>query len=351
MVGKYNCGMNMKAAILYGPRDVRLEEIDIPKVSSGEILVRIEAALTCGTDAKVYLRGGHPKMIKPPAVFGHEFAGVIEKVGEDVKKFSAGARVAAANSAPCNRCFHCKRGEQSLCEDLLFINGAYAQYIKIPSRIVEQNLLMIPENVSFRDAALVEPLACALHGIESSRLSAGDTVVVNGAGPIGLLFVMLSKLKGAYVISCDMEEERLNSAKKSGADVIINVNRVDDQVEEVRRITDGRGVDVAIEAVGQPAVWEKTVLMVRKGGEVILFGGCAPGTKFSLDTELIHYGELTLKGVFHHTPYYVEKALDLLRAGMLNTSCLITDEMPLDRLEEALDRIINHRGVKTAIIP
>ena len=341
----------MKAAILYGPRDVKLEEVDVPEISSGEVLVRIEAALTCGTDAKVYLRGGHPRMIKPPAVFGHEFAGVIEEAGEGVDGFRKGVRVVAANSAPCNKCFYCKRNQKALCEDLLFINGAYAQYIKIPPRIVQQNLLIVPESLSFKEAALVEPLACVLHGVEESGISPGDAVAVNGAGPIGLLFVQVAKLKGAYVISCDIEEERLKMAKKAGADATVNPGKVADEVTTVREFGGGRGVDVAIEAVGNPAVWEKSVLMVRKGGMVTLFGGCAPGTKVALDTELIHYSELTLKGVFHHTPYYVEQALRLLHQKKLNTSCLITGELPLARLSEALEMIVNHQGVKTAIIP
>jgi L-iditol 2-dehydrogenase len=341
----------MKAAILYGPKDVRLEEIDIPPVGPGEVLVKIESALTCGTDAKVFLRGGHPKMITPPAVFGHEFAGEVVKTGNGVERFRSGMKVAAANSAPCNRCFYCRRGKQSLCEDLLFINGAYAQYISIPSRIVEQNLHPVPENVSSREASLVEPLACALHGIEEANIGTGDTVVINGAGPIGLMFIQLAKLKGARVISCDIVKERLSMAEKSGADEIINVSEVDDEVEYVRKLTGGFGVDVGIEAVGSPAVWEKTVSMVRKGGTVVLFGGCAPGTKVTLDTELIHYGELTLKGVFHHTPYYIEKALKLLHLGRINTSCLITGELPLGKLEEALNKIVSHQGVKTAIIP
>ncbi len=341
----------MKAAILYGPKDVRLEEIDSPQVGPGEVLVKIGAALTCGTDAKVFLRGGHPRMITPPAVFGHEFAGVVEEVGDGVEKFQVGMKVVAANSAPCNQCFYCKRGRQSLCEDLLFINGAYAQYVNIPSRIVKQNLHIIPENVSLQEASLLEPLACVLHGIEKADIGAGDTVVINGAGPIGLFFIQLAKLKGAHVVSCDMVEERLNTAEECGADEIINVSEVDDEVEAVRKLTAGFGVDVGIEAVGNPEVWQKTVLMVRKGGTVVLFGGCGPGTKFTLDTALIHYSELTLKGVFHHTPYYVEKALKLLYLGKINTSCMITGELPLQKLEDALNRIVSHQGVKTAVIP
>ncbi|MCD5390412.1 zinc-binding dehydrogenase [candidate division NPL-UPA2 bacterium] len=329
-----------------------MENIPVPEVGPVEVLVRIKAALTCGTDAKVYLRGGHPRMIKPPAVFGHEFSGVITKVGNGVDYFKEGMRVVAANSAPCNRCFYCKLGRQSLCENLLFINGAYAEYVKIPEPIVRQNLLEIPEGVSFKEAALVEPLACALHGVEESRMRLGDTVVINGAGPMGLLFTQLAKLKGTRVIVADKKEDRLSLARVCRADRVVNVSEVNDPVKAVRELAeDGRGVDVAVEAVGIPEVWEATIAMARKGGSVVLFGGCAPGTSIKLDTKVFHYGELTLTGVFHHTPAYVKKALDLIVGRAINASPLITQELPLSQLPRALEMIVNKQGMKTAIIP
>jgi L-iditol 2-dehydrogenase len=338
--------------MLYGPKDVRMEEVDVPEVGPKEVLVKIKAALTCGTDAKVFLRGGHPRMIKPPAVFGHEFSGEVVGAGSGVKNFSVGDRVVAANSAPCNHCFYCRINRQSLCEDLLFINGAYAEYVKIPERIVEQNLLVIPDKLSYPEAALVEPLACAAHGIEESGIKTGDTVAINGAGPIGLLFLQLAKLKGARVILSDTFPERLNIGKSLGADEIINAGEVENQIEAVKALTEGkRGVDVAIEAVGSPQVWEKTILMVRKAGIVNLFGGCAPGTKIEIDTSLLHYNELTLKGVFHHTPYYVRTALSLIANGMVKAKPLITGELPLAQVSKALELIVSHQGIKTAVIP
>ncbi len=341
----------MRAALLYGPKDVRMEEVPVPESGPGEVLLQIKAALTCGTDAKVYLRGGHPRMIKPPAVFGHEFSGVVTKVGDGVDYFKEGMSVVAANSAPCNRCFYCKIGRQSLCENLLFINGAYAEYVKIPELIVRQNLLEIPEGVSFKEAALVEPLACALHGIEESGIKLSDTVVINGAGPIGLLFTQLANLQGARVIVADRREDRLSVARKCRADEIVNVSKISDPVKAVRELTeDGRGVDVAVEAVGIPEVWEAAIAMVRKGGSVILFGGCAPGTSIKLDTKAFHYGEVTLKGVFHHTPAYVKKALDLIACRAIDTRPLITQELPLSQLPRALEMIVNHEGMKTAIV-
>lgn len=343
--------MKMKAAVFYGVKDVRMEEIEIPRISPFEVLVRIKAALTCGTDRKMYLRG-HP-LFKPPFVFGHEFAGDIVKVGNRVKGFKEGMRVVAANSAPCNRCFYCKVGQSSMCDNLtLRLSGAFAEYVKIPAPIVEQNLLEIPSHVSYKEAALLEPLACVVHGIEKSGIELGDTVVVNGAGPIGLMYVQLAKLKGARVIVTDVKEERLKIAKKLGADELIDVSQVGDQVEAVRNLTEKkRGVDVAIEAVGLPEVWERTIQMVRKGGIVNLFGGCASGTKITVDTRLLHYSQITIKGIFHHTPQYVKRALNLISQGSIDTSSLITGEFSLSDFPRVLDMMINHQGIKIALIP
>ena len=342
----------MKAAILYGPQDVRLEEIDIPEIGPGDVLLKVKAALTCGTDAKVFLRGGHPRMIKPPAVFGHEFSGEIARVGSAVKDFHPGMRVVAANSAPCGKCFFCKIGRQSLCDNLLYINGGYAEYVRIPERVTRQNLLEIPQNVSFAQAALVEPLACVVHGVEESNIEPGNWVAINGAGPIGLFFVALVKLKGARPVAIDVLPERLQRARKLGAEALIDAGPGVDVVEKVKELTEeGRGADVAIDATGVPEVWEKALRMVRKGGLVNLFGGCAPGTKIEVDTALLHYSELTIKGVYHHTPGYVRQALGLIREGKIDTGLFITKELPLEKITEALKLIINHQGVKTAVIP
>ncbi len=341
----------MKSALLYGARDVRLEEVDIPEVHAGEVLIKIDTALTCGTDAKVYLRGGHPRMIKLPSPFGHEFAGVIAQAGAGVKGFREGDRVVSANSAPCMSCFHCKRAEYNLCEDLLFINGAYAEYIKIPLRIVLHNLHRVADGVSLRDAALVEPLACVLNGVSKLPICPGTSVAISGAGPIGLLFLQVVRLKGARAVVLDIEDERLRAAKGCGAEVIVDAA----EPEFVRTVRDftgkSRGVDVAIDASGIPAVWEAAIGMARKGGTVCFFGGCPPKSQVSLDTERVHYCELTLKGVFHHTPYFVECALDLISRGRILSDLLITRELPLSGLGEALEDMCAHRGMKTAIVP
>jgi len=342
----------MQAAVLYGPEDVRMEERPIPKAGAGEVVVKVKAALTCGTDAKVFLRGGHPTMIRPPAIFGHEFAGDVAEVGEGVEEFTPGMRVVSANSAPCNRCFYCKVGRQSMCEDVLYINGAYAEYTSVPPRIVRQNLLEIPAGVPYEHAALVEPLACAVHGAEESGIRVGDIVVVNGAGPIGLFFVQLAKLKGAWVISSDVVTQRLQVAESLGADKIVDASGVADQVAAVRALTPAsRGADVVIEATGVPQVWEKSLLMGRKGAIINLFGGCKPGTSITVDTKLLHYSELTIKGVYHHTPYYVRRALDLIARRQIDAEAFITRRLPLSRVAEALEMIVKHDGIKSAVVP
>ncbi|HID87333.1 MAG TPA: alcohol dehydrogenase [Anaerolineae bacterium] len=342
----------MKAVLFYAPGDIRLEEIARPKAGPGEVVVEIEAALTCGTDLKTYRRG-HPVMIqKAPTVFGHELAGVIAELGPGVEGFSVGQRVVAANSAPCNRCFTCQRGRPNLCENLEFLNGAYAEYIAIPARIVEQNLLPLPDGVTFRQAALVEPLACVVHGVERSRIRLGDLVCVIGQGPIGLMFTRLAKLKGARVIAVDRIPFRLEKARHFGADELVDASAVPDSVEAVRGLTPrGRGVDVAIEAVGLPETWEQAIAMARRGGLVNLFGGCKPGTHVKLDTRRIHYDELEIIGVFHHTPRYVRAALSLISSGQMDADALITHEMPLERLEEALQLVASGEALKVAIIP
>ena len=240
----------MKAQLFYGPGDIRFEETDVPGVGPGEALVKIKSALTCGSDLKTYRRG-HPTMIVKGSVFGHEWAGDIVEMGQGVKNFSIGDRVVAVNSVPCFKCYYCKLERYSMCENLIYNNGAYGQYIKVPSDILSINTLKIPGHIDYEAAALLEPLACAVHGIDESNIAEGDIVAVNGAGPIGLFFVALAKLKGAIVVSCDLSDERLGVAKELGADFTINATRVDDQIQAVKDLTDGgRGVDVAIEATG-----------------------------------------------------------------------------------------------------
>ena len=257
----------MSAAVLYGQEDVRIEQVPVPHAGPGEIIVRVATALTCGTDLKVFRRGYHALMIQPPALFGHELSGVVAEVGSGVDNFAVGDRVVPINSAPCGECYFCERAQENLCEDLLFNNGAYAEYIRIPARIVAKNTLLVPAHVSLEHAALAEPLACALHGFEDSNLKPGDTVAVIGGGPLGLMIMHVAALAGCHVIAVVKHDAQVAAAKALGAIDIVQTISTSDPVAAVRNLTPkGRGVDVAIEAVALPETWEQAVGMVRNGG-------------------------------------------------------------------------------------
>lgn len=343
----------MTAAVLYGKEDLRIERLPVPAAGPGEIIVRIAAALTCGTDLKVYRRGYHAKMLKPPITFGHELAGTVEEVGAGVTKFRVGDRVVALNSAPCDVCFYCKHNQQNLCDDLLFNNGAYAEYIRIPARIVEKNTLQVPEGVPLEHAALTEPLACVVRGLEETQAQPGDSVVVIGAGPIGLMFMHTAQLAGMHVIAVVKRDEQIEAAKTFGAPEVIQITAVEDVVAAVRALTpDRRGVDVAVEAVATPVAWQQAVGMVRKGGTVNFFGGCAAGTKVELDTNRLHYNDITLKASFHHTPGAARRAFELIKSGRFKCREYITGRAPLVSLGDVFRKLMDRSNdIKTAIIP
>jgi L-iditol 2-dehydrogenase len=347
----------MKAAVLYGKEDVRVEEIQPQSLKPGEVRIQIEAALTCGTDLKVFRRGYHAKMIVPPAVFGHELAGVISEVhapsdGSAANGQSAikvGDRVVVANSAPCGECFHCRNQQENICDDLLFLNGAYAESIVVPARIVQKNLLRLKPSTQFKDAALVEPLACVEQGIEDVNLRAGQRVLVLGAGPIGLMFVALAKQFGCMVTVAGRRAGRLEAAKKLGADDVIDIKDGSNLVARIREAT-REHFDTVIEAVGSPAVWEASVHLVRKGGTVNFFGGCPSGTTVTLDTTLIHYSDLKLLASFHHTPRAIRRALDFIEAGVIQAADFVDGECALSELPQLLKSMTQgNRAVKTLV--
>ncbi len=340
------------AAVLYGKEQLRVEPTAVPAIGTGDILVRVKAALTCGTDVKVFLRGYHARMIVPPAVFGHELAGDVVEVGEGVTRFRVGQRVVAANSAPCHRCFYCFKGAENLCEDLLFNNGAYAEYIRIPARIVEKNTYEIPSHVGYQDAALAEPLACVLRGAEETGFQSGDSVAVIGLGPIGLMFVRMAKVYGARVIALGRRRAQLDRAARMGADEVVPVHNIANAVKAVKDLTSGRGADAAVEAVGLPSAWELAVQLLRKGGTVNFFGGCPSDSRISLDTSLLHYSEITCKASFHHTPAHIRRALNIISQGNITARDFVKSEEPLANLLEVMRYLTSHNGhLKTAIIP
>lgn len=342
----------MMAAVLYGKENLKVEPVAVPSIGPGDVLVRVRAALTCGTDVKVFRRGYHARMIVPPALFGHELAGDVIAVGDEVTRFRAGHRIMAANSAPCNQCFYCKRGNENLCEDLLFNNGAYAEFMRIPARIVERNTYLLPDHITYQDAALSEPLACVMRGLEETHLRAGQTCVVIGLGPIGLMFVRLANVIGARVIAVGRRKTQVERASKMGADEVLISAHGADVVHMVRELTGGYGADVAIEAVGIPETWEQAVRMVRRGGMVNFFGGCPTESKVALDTNLLHYSEITCKASFHHTPSHIRKALESVSRGEIKANDFVNRVEPLANLLEVMRYLMSHNGhMKTAIIP
>jgi L-iditol 2-dehydrogenase len=342
----------MKAAVLHGREDVRIENVDVPRIGPGEVLLRTQVALTCGTDVKVYRRGYHARMIRPPSVFGHEVAGIVEDVRPGTEGVEIGAPVVVANSAPCGRCHFCRHDSPSLCDDLQFWNGAYAEFARIPARVVQHNLIRLEDGVSYREAAMVEPLACVVRGVEESWIGRGQSVAVIGSGPIGLMFVALARLRGAHVTVAGRNRGRLDKALELGATEVIEAASDAELGQQLKRASpQGHGPDVVIEAVGVPETCEAAVQAVRKGGVVNLFAGCPADARVGIDSQRLHYQELTIKSTFHHTPQSVRKAFRLIADGLVDPNAFITGQEPLDRLPRVLDRMARGAdGLKTAIL-
>jgi L-iditol 2-dehydrogenase len=339
----------VKAVVYLAPGRLSYQDVETPVAGPGELLIKTRAALTCGTDVKTFRRGHH--LMNPPMVFGHEFAGDVVEVGEGVSGVAEGTRLVAANSAPCGACFFCLHGKQNLCEDILFNWGAFAEYVRVPARIAQCNVYQVPPHLDYEEAALLEPLACVVLGNEAAGIAEGDVVVIaGGGGPIGLMHLQLARHSGAaQVVVIDLNEARLALARDLGASGTVNPARAD-PVEFVKAVTGGRGADVVVESAGVPEVWSMSLKLVRKGGTVVLFGGCPSGSEIVLDTDSVHYGELTIKGVFHHTPRTVSRALDLLSEGAVNARALITERMPLRDTQRALEMVIAGAAIKVALI-
>jgi len=344
----------MMAAVLYGSEDLRVEKIDVPVLAADEVLLRVRLALTDGTDLKVWKRGYHAKMIQPPAVFGHELVGEIVAVGKRVDpRWRIGMRVIAANSAPCLRCYHCRRGQENLCDDLLFNNGAYAEYMRIPGRIVVENMLEVPHSVDDQSAGLAEPLACVLRGIHEMEVRTGDTAAVIGCGPIGLMFVRMLSRRGVRVIALARRAAPLDVAKRLGAVATINVTEPPDVVAAVKALTEDQlGPDSVVEAAGNPATWKQALAMVRRGGVVNFFSGLPSSTRVEIEPAAIHYSEIKLISPFHHTPRFIREALEAIRRGDICAHDFVTEEIRLADLPQAFERMKSRSGeIKLAVRP
>ncbi len=340
----------MRAVIFHGPKDVRLEEVVLPRPGRGEVVVKIGAALTCGTDFKAYRRGHRVLLGDAPSPFGHEMAGTVAAVGPGAERFTPGDRVVVGNSAPCDACFFCKRGQSQLCDNLKLHNGAYAEYNLVPAHIVRRNLHALPPGLAFETAALAEPLACALHGVDATRVVGGETAVVVGAGIMARLLVAALRARGARVLVVGRSRPPLDEVLGLGAEAVVGQGD-GDPVAAVRALTDGRGADAVFEAVGLPETWEAAMSMTRKGGRACLFGGCAAGTKVPLDAHRVHYEELTLLGVFHHTPRYFTAALHLLATGKVLPAGMVDGSIALAELPRFFAENHDRSIPKKAVLP
>ena len=346
----------MRGAMLLGPERIEVREVPVPIPGRGELLLRIGAATTCGTDVKVYRRGGHPRMLAVPTLFGHEMAGTVAAAGPGAESFGVGDRVVVVNSAPCATCERCRSGQENLCEDLEYLNGAFAEFLLVPARFVRTSTRTVPDGLTLEKAALTEPLACVLHGIDACELHSryqrdgGAEVVVFGAGPIGLLFVAALRRDHHQVTLADPNPGRLEVGAALGASRCVLIDRNGSAANKLRSYPRARqGADVAIDCTGAPAVWSAAMAAVRPGGLVNLFGGCAPGTEVVLDTHRIHYDELTVKGVYHHRPATVDRALELLGQPDFAAERLLTDVRPIEGVEEALRSMMNKEALKVVI--
>jgi L-iditol 2-dehydrogenase len=336
------------AAILSSPGNIELKEIENPRPTEGEVLIKIRASLTCGTDLKAFLRGH--SLIPMPGPFGHEFSGIMIDKGKSVRRFRIGDPVMSVHSAPCLDCAYCRKGLFNLCCNVMStkVLGAFAEYVVLPEHIVRQNAFIKPPDLSFSEAAFLEPLACVVHGMEPLNIGKDDTVFIIGAGPIGLLHLLLAKSRGAKVLITGLEEERLKTAKLLGADLAFGPSRA---VAYVRDFTVGMGADFVFECTGQPSIWESSVDYTRKGGTVVLFGGCKPGSTVKFDAARLHYDEITVKGTFHFTPKDVKKAMLLLKGKKIKVKKLISGTYALKDIGEAFQKLMKGEGIKYAIVP
>jgi L-iditol 2-dehydrogenase len=325
----------MRAALLHAPGDLRVEDVPGHEPGPGEVVLRVWAALTCGTDVKTY-RQGHASIGSYPSRLGHEFAGEVKALGAGVTGWAVGDRVFCANSAPCDECFQCARGRHSLCEDLLYLLGGFADEILVPARITSKNLHRLPPGLALDVAPMAEPLACAVHAVERAQIEAGDSAVILGGGSLGLMICALVRAAGCDPIVLDPHDERRARALRFGAAQTIRAVRGPADVAQVRGLTNGRGAGQVFEAVGRTESWELAIEMARPGGTVNLFGGCPAGTWVRLPTARPHYEEVRIQGSYHHSPRYVAEALSIMASGGVPWAQLCGPRIELEDLEAAL---------------
>lgn len=342
----------MRQLYLHQPNDLRLREAQDPIPGKGEVVVEVRGTTTCGTDLKT-LRRGHPKF-PMPTPFGHEFSGVISEVGAEVTKWKVGDHVMCAPTAPCGKCSLCRRDLHNLCPTCMdgLILGAFAEKVRVPAHIVAQNMYHKPEHLDFFEAALMEPLACAVYGQQQLPSLTGRSVAIIGAGPIGLLHQMLAlQQRPSELLMIGRRETRLALAREIGAHEVIDSAREPDLVNAVMSRTNGVGADIVIECTGQPQVWIDSVRSTAKNGTTLLFGGCKSGTQVPLPFELMWRRALRVFGVFHFTPQAVAESRDHLCSGRLPVEHLITEVRPMSDFHQIFEDLKQGKAVKYGIDP
>ena len=340
-----------RQAVLVEPGRLELRDYVAPHPAPGELLIQIRCALSCGTDLKTFRRG-HP-VWKLPMPFGHEFSGVVVEAGEGVTAFKPGDPIMAAPTAPCGICFYCQHGQENLCDDALgrMVHGGYADTLLLPEHVVARNTFIKPADLPFEEAALLEPLSCVVHANEMARPEKHETVVIIGAGPFGLLHMLVLKAAGVReVVVVGRGDKRLKWARDLGADRVVDAGSVD-AAAEIARLNGGFGPDLAIECTGQVAGWQDALARVRRGGRVVFFGGCPAGTALSVDTRRMHYDNLTLMSPFHFRPRDVRCAYELLAGRALNAGAIVNARMRLGDLAEVFEMLERGVVLKCAVIP
>ncbi|SFH15641.1 2-desacetyl-2-hydroxyethyl bacteriochlorophyllide A dehydrogenase [Desulfotomaculum arcticum] len=342
----------MKAAVVYGINDIRIQEVARPEPGAGEVVVKVRASGICATDVKMLLGQGLPKNL--PAILGHEVAGEIFSVGPEVVGLQPGQRVAVYPIAVCGDCYFCRRGRHNLCEREFGlahgIDGGFAEYVRIPRQIIDiQGVCELSPSIAFEQAAMAEPLSCCLAAARQGKVQSGDTVAIVGAGPMGLFHLKVARHLGARAIVADLNHARLDIARRMGADLCINTQR-NNFIDEVRRFTEGRGADMVIAALGIPPVMEQCLPAVRQGGTFNIFGGPPAGQQLTIDPRWLHYGEINLTGTFASTPLDFQRALAAITSGEIEVRDMISHRFKLDNMLDAVEQVRKQSMIKGVVI-
>ena len=347
--------ITMRAVVYYGKRDVRVEQIPVPACAVDEIRVQIQACAVCGSDFKTY-NNGNTRM-KPPVTMGHEFSGVVESVGANVRGFDVGERVVMATSVSCGQCLYCRRGLNNLCIDLkpmgFHYPGGMAEYVIIPSLAIKNgHVVKIPPNLKPEHAALAEPISCAVNSVENCRINEQDTVVVIGAGPLGIMNLLVAKDFGAKrTILAEQDANRFEAAKDFPCDRLVN-SMEEDLLQVVREETDGLGADCAIVAAPSATAQEQALELVSKRGRICLFASLPAGKSvLNLDSRKIHYNELNVLGTSDSTARHVAKAIEFLQQPSFPKDKLATHKLPLEDIEKAFAIMQSREGLRVVLTP